>query len=253
MGEVWVTFAAKFNEGNETDMKLLLIEDDKNFRDILTFQLEQEGFWVDICDDGADVMYYLEQNSYDLILLDRMLPHVDGITVLKKLRGREIHTPVIILTALGEIDDRITGLDTGADDYLVKPFDFKELLARIRCIRRRPSQLESNSSIEFGDIAYAPERNQLFGSLGNCTLSKKEGGLMEFFLRNHDQILPREMILSHVWGPYGDVENGNLDNYIHFIRRRLKSVSSTVSIKTIRSVGYQLIENTQKRDADYES
>lgn len=187
-------------------------------------------------------MYYLEQNVYDLILLDRMLPHVDGITILKKLRGREIHTPVIILTALGEIDDRITGLDSGADDYLVKPFDFKELLARIRCIRRRPLQIESNASIEFGDIAYTPECNQLCGSLGSCTLSKREGELMTFFLRNHNQVLPREMILSHVWGPYGDVESGNLDNYIHFVRRRLKSVSSNVSIQTIRSVGYQLTE-----------
>lgn len=223
-------------------MKLLLIEDDKTFCDILTFQLEQEGFLVDICDDGADVMYYLEQNVYDLILLDRMLPHVDGITILKKLRGREIHTPVIILTALGEIDDRITGLDSGADDYLVKPFDFKELLARIRCIRRRPLPLESSSPLEFGDIAYTPKCNQLRGSLGCCTLSKKEGELMAFLLRNHNQILPREMILSHVWGPYGDVESGNLDNYIHFVRRRLKSVSSNVSIKTIRSVGYQLTE-----------
>lgn len=223
-------------------MKLLLIEDDKTFCDILTFQLEQEGFFVDICDDGADAMYYLEQNAYDLILLDRMLPHVDGITILKKMRGREIHTPVIILTALGEIDDRITGLDSGADDYLVKPFDFKELLARIRCIRRRPLFLESSSPLEFGDIFYTPKCNQLRGSLGCCTLSKKEGELMAFFLRNHSQVLPRDMILSHVWGPYGDVESGNLDNYIHFVRRRLKSVSSAVSIKTIRSVGYQLTE-----------
>lgn len=221
-------------------MRILLVEDDKNLCDTLAFQLENAGFTVDSCGDGEDALYYMEENIHDLILLDRMLPHMDGITLLKKMRSRENHTPVILLTALGELQDKITGLDSGADDYLVKPFAFEELLARIRSISRRPRQWEAAKSLSFGDISYAPDTNQLSGSKGNCTLSKKEGNLLEVFLQNPSQTLPRMTLLSKVWGIDAEVEEGNLDNYMHFIRRRLKSVSAQVSIKTVRGVGYHL-------------
>ena len=139
------------------------------------------------------------------------------------------------------MNDKITGLDCGADDYLVKPFAFEELLARIRCITRRPRKWNDLEVLSFQDISYSPEQNLLSGPFGECTLSKREGSLMDFFIRNADQTLPRATLLTNVWGPEGEVEDGNLDNYMHFIRRRLKSVSSSVMIKTIRSVGYQLI------------
>ena len=178
-----------------------------------------------------------------MILLDRMIPLIDGLRVLGTMRAEHINTPVILVTALGELNDRITGLDCGADDYIVKPFAFQELMARIRSICRRPRTWESSSQLTFGDILYDAASNQLFRS-GNCicTLSKREGTLLELFLRNPGQILPRNTILTKVWGPDAGVEDGNLDNYIHFIRRRLKQAGSTLSLKTVRGVGYCLEE-----------
>lgn len=223
-------------------MRLLLIEDDAEFSRVLAYQLQQEGITADICADGRDALYYIDQNAYDLILLDRMLPHTDGISLLKKIRKAGENTPVIILTALGETSDKIIGLDAGADDYLVKPFEFEELMARIRSISRRPRQWNASDSLCFGDLNYFPKTKQLQGSYGKCSLSKRESALMEFLIHNPNQILPRQVILNRVWGPEGDVEEGNIDNYIYFIRRRLKSVSAQVTLKTIRSIGYRLEE-----------
>ncbi|MCM1245353.1 MAG: response regulator transcription factor [Roseburia sp.] len=224
-------------------MRILLIEDDKNLCEVLSFQLKEAGFSVDVCTDGEEALYYISQNACDLILLDRMLPHIDGLTLLKRMRNEGNQTPVIILTALGETNDKIRGLDTGADDYLVKPFELEELLARIRSISRRPRQWQPSAVLDYGDIHYIPDSNNLAGPNGACTLSKREGALMEFLIRNANQILPKHIILSRIWGPDGEVEEGNVDNYIYFIRRRLKSVSHLVTVKTIRGVGYWLCEN----------
>lgn len=223
-------------------MRILLIEDDSAFSDTLAFQLRQEEILTDVCADGLDALDYIGKNAYDLILLDRMLPRMDGITLLKKIREQGSYTPVIILTALGEVEDRVTGLDSGADDYLVKPFEFNELMARIRCIRRRPSQWTENEKLVFSDISFTPDSHLLCGPLGNCTLSRTESALFDLLVRNPGQILPRETIISRIWGPYGEVEDGNLDNYIHFVRRRLKSVSARTAIQTVRGVGYRLEE-----------
>lgn len=221
-------------------MRILLIEDDRELCYSLSFQLENAGYTVDTCEDGSDAFYYTNQNIYDLILLDYMLPHIDGLTILNKLRASGDSTPVIFLTALGELNDKINGLEAGADDYLVKPFAFEELVARIRCINRRPRQWKKNEFLSFGDITYSNTENILTDPLGSCTLSKKEGALMDFLMQNHTQTLPRLTLLTKVWGSDAEVEEGNLDNYMYFIRRRLKSVSSTVKIKTIRDIGYQL-------------
>lgn len=224
-------------------MRILLIEDDYNLSLTLTFQLEHEGITVDTCRNGEDALYYMNSKTHDLILLDRMLPQVDGITLLKKFRESGSQTPVIILTALGELDDKVTGLDAGADDYLVKPFEFEELMARIRSINRRPRQWEKEPSLTLLDVTYSPGDNQLSGSLGKCSLSKKEGMLLEIFLQNPGQVLPRATLLSRVWGVDAEVEDGNLDNYIHFVRRRLKSVTRQISIQTVRGIGYRLEES----------
>lgn len=221
-------------------MRILLVEDDKNLLETLSFQLENEGFTVDVCDNGEDALYYMEERIHDLILLDRMLPLIDGVTLLKKLRASDNETPVILLTALGDLQDKITGLDSGADDYLVKPFAFEELLARIRSICRRPRQYQAKETLSFGDITYDPASSLLSGSKGSCTLSKKEGALLKVFLNNSAQTLPRSTLLSKVWGIDTDVEEGNLDNYMYFVRRRLKSVSQCVSIRTVRGIGYHL-------------
>lgn len=221
-------------------MRILLVEDDENLCYTLQYQLEQEGFLVDTCMDGEDALFFIRERVHDLILLDRMLPSMDGISVLKTLRREKIFTPVIFLTALSSLQDKITGLDCGADDYMVKPFAFEELMARIRCLSRRPQKWEGSSVISLGDISFDPDQKKLFCHTKECSLSKKEGALMEIFLRNPGQILPRQTLLSRVWGPDSEVEDGNLDNYIYFLRRRLRSVDSRLELKAVRGVGYQL-------------
>ena len=222
-------------------MNILMIEDDKELCEAVSFRLEQEGFSVTSCHDGEEGLYYMQESPFDLVILDRMLPHMNGIEVLKEARSRQIRTPVLMLTALGELNDRLTGLNGGADDYMVKPFAFEELLARIRCLLRRPAVYQDSvKSISLGDVSFVPETRTLSSREKTCTLSSREGELMEVFLRNPGQTLPRQLLLSRVWGLEADVEEGNLDNYIHFLRRRLKTVESTLQIRTVRGVGYQL-------------
>lgn len=222
-------------------MNILMIEDDKELCDAVSFRLEQEGFSITACHDGEEGLYYMQESPFDLVILDRMLPHMNGIEVLKEARTRQIRTPILMLTALGELDDRLTGLNGGADDYMVKPFAFEELLARIRCLLRRPAVYQDSvKSISLGDVSFVPETRTLSSWEKTCTLSSREGELMEVFLRNPGQTLPRQLLLSRVWGLVADVEEGNLDNYIHFLRRRLKTVESTLQIRTVRGVGYQL-------------
>lgn len=227
-------------------MKILLIEDDKNLCDILKFQLNQEMHDVDICHDGRDGLDLFLQDAYDLVLLDRMLPTMNGLLVLKKARAQGVHTPVILITALGELYDRIEGLDTGADDYLVKPFAFEELSARIRSLGRRTGRYEENDLLCFGDLCYDATLRSLRGSLGSIRLSGKEGRLLEVLLRDAGTPLRRMVILSRVWGADAPVEEGNLDTYIHFLRKRLSHVGSTVSIATMRGIGYLMKETTEE-------
>lgn len=221
-------------------MRILLVEDDEKLKTSLAFQLKKEGFSVDTCGDGEEALYYIEQSIHDMILLDRMIPGLGGTEVLRKIRKAGNQTPVILITALGTLNDKVTGLDAGADDYIVKPFAFQELMARIRCIARRPGKLEQAGQLSYGDIIYRPDENTLAGISGTCSLSRREGELLEAFLRNPGKPLSRTLLLTKVWGLDSDVEEGNLDNYIHFLRRRLKTVGSAVLIRTIRGVGYYM-------------
>lgn len=223
-------------------MRILLAEDDEDLNKALAWQLTGQGYSVDSCFDGEEALYYGDQNIYDVILLDRMLPCQEGTEVLAALRRHSITAPVILITALGTLQDKITGLDLGADDYLVKPFDFEELLARIRCVTRRSLTLSAQPGLlSYHDITWHSQAMCLTGPSGDSTLSRREGDLLESFLHTPGQILSREMLLLKVWGPDSDVEGGNLDNYIHFLRRRLKTVGSALQIKTIRGIGYGLI------------
>lgn len=221
-------------------MRILIIEDDLQLCESLIYQLKQEKIIADAVHDGESGLFYASSISYDLILLDRMLPKLDGVSVLSKLRQAKMQTPIILLTALGSVKDRVLGLQSGADDYIVKPFAFEELLARIYCILRRPVDLVNEQQLEFGDISYSITQHKLTCNDSTCTLSKREGALLEFFLHNPNQTLPRATILDRVWGLDNNVENGNLDNYIHFLRRRLSQVQSLLTLKTIRNVGYVL-------------
>ena len=227
-------------------MRILLAEDDTQLNKALTYQLESADFSVDSCSDGEEALFYGEQNIYDVILLDRMLPFMEGTDVLTILRKKGIATPIILITALGTLADKVTGLDLGADDYLVKPFAFEELLARIRCVTRRPHSLAENNSLTFSDITWHMNDNLLTGPRESCTLSRKEGELLEIFVRSGGQTMKRSTLLLRVWGPDSDVEEGNLDNYIHFLRRRLQIVGSSLQIKTVRGIGYRLQEKQEK-------
>lgn len=232
----------EMNSGKGRIMRILLAEDDKQLNKTLTYQLETEGFSVDSCLDGEEALFYGEQNIYDIILLDRMLPRMEGTEVLTSLRKKGITVPVILITALGTLSDKVTGLDLGADDYLVKPFAFEELLARIRCVARRPHTLTQNDILTVSDITWNTFEYILTGPSGSCTLSKKEAALLETFLRAKGQTLPRTTLLLKIWGPDSNVEDGNLDNYIHFLRRRLQITGSRLQIKTVRGIGYSLQE-----------
>ncbi len=221
-------------------MRILIIEDDKSLAETLRFQLEREHFETDICHDGVDGLHFIEQQAHDLILLDRMIPVLDGISVLKITREKDIYTPIIFITAMGALQDKVTGLECGADDYLVKPFDFEELLARIHSVLRRPVRWEGGKPLEYGDISFDIRQKILYCGRHSCSLSAREGTLLEFFLRNPGMTIPRASLLSKVWGPDAPVEDGNLDNYIYLLRRRLNGVKSTLRLKTVRGIGYRL-------------
>lgn len=222
-------------------MRILLVEDDENLNKTIKFHLERKGYQVDACLDGEDAWYYMQQRTADLILLDRMLPGKSGTELLSLLRAKGDATPVLMLTALGTLSDRVAGLDLGADDYLVKPFAIEELMARIRSLSRRlaPSSQDPRMLV-YGDLCLAEEVGELTGPAGSCTLSKRECTLLEVFLRNPSQTLSRGLLLNKVWGMDNEVEDGNLDNYIFFLRRRLRNIASAVTIQTVRGIGYRL-------------
>lgn len=221
-------------------MRILLVEDEAALRTALRDTLAAQGYAVDSCADGTGALDALMTNAYDLALLDRMLPELDGLAVLRAARKAGLTTPVLMLTALDAIGDRVEGLDAGADDYLPKPFATQELLARVRALARRPPELQTEPEILCGDIALAETQRQLRGPDGSCELSTRECALLALLLRNAGQTLPRDTLLLRVWGPDTEVESGNLDNYIHLVRRRLAMVGSRLRLRTVRGLGYVL-------------
>lgn len=223
-------------------MRVLIIEDDQNLADVLSLQLQHEGFETDCIYHGADAVFYALQNVYDVIILDRMLPGMDGLTILKLLRENQIHTPVILATALDSIEERITGLNCGADDYIVKPYDIGELIARIYALVRRPSNLENIKTLSFGDLVFDLAEGNLSVRERKIHLSKRERLLLEYFLKNPNQTLSRQLLYTRIWGIDGEVEDGNLDTYIYYLRKHLRSLGSHVQISTVHGTGYKLEE-----------
>lgn len=226
-------------------MKILVIEDDQDLCRLICRSLARSGCETDSCRTGTDGLFYATHQAYDAIILDRMLPELDGLSVLGAIRRQGIKTPVILATALDRLHDRIDGLDAGADDYLVKPFAVEELMARVRAVTRRPGNLQISPSITALGLTLTPDSRRLDFNGASLTLSKKEAALLGFFLKNPGQTLPRARILSYVWGASSEVEEGNLDNYIYFLRRRLKSLDAPVQLTTIHGVGYRLEEKGQ--------
>lgn len=227
-------------------MHILIIEDDQELCDALQLQLLARNHTTDCCHTGSDALYFALNGAYDLILLDRMLPEIDGMTVLRSLRQNHIGTPVILTTALGALNDRIDGLDCGADDYLVKPYDIGELLARIRALCRRPGTLEISDMLSFEDLEFSPSslnlclKGKSASPDAGIHLSRREAVLMEYFLQRPNQTLPRQLIYTRVWGPDAEVEDGNLDTYIYYLRKHLRTLKSRVHILTVHGIGYKM-------------
>lgn len=220
-------------------MNILLVEDDRELCGALTYQLRQEGHHTDCCFRGDEADLYIRRGIYDLILLDCMLPVTDGVHILKKMRAAGDLTPVIILSALSEIDRRVAGLNAGADDYLVKPFAFSELSARIGSLFRRKEAFRQERP-SFGDLALDLSENRLFCGEKQCSLSRTECDLMCLLLQAKGKISSRSALLHRVWGTDISVDDGNLDNYIYFLRKRLKTLESRVQIANRRGLGYYL-------------
>ncbi len=221
-------------------MRILMIEDDKDLCLNIKLALNAAGYETECCHSGDDGLFYAKSGAYDVIVLDRMLPKVDGLTVLLSLRRQGVQTPVILATALDGLGERIDGLDAGADDYLVKPFAVEELMARIRAITRRPGRLQDPGRLTAYGICLEPDRRILSCEGKSVNLSKREASLLECFLKHPGQTLARARILSYVWGSAAEVEEGNLDNYIYFLRRRLSAVNAPAKLTTVHGVGYLL-------------
>lgn len=223
-------------------MKILLVEDDAALRRNMEEKLGMEGCKTLSCGDGEEGLYYLLENSCDLAIVDRMLPGLDGLSLVKQARAKDIATPVLMLTALDAIGDRVDGFDAGADDYLTKPFDFRELLARVRALARRPPPLAGGNVLQSGDISLQVDNYLFTGPGGHYQLSQKEGELLGVFLSSPGQTIPKATLYNRVWGPDSDTYESSLDSYILFLRRRLSVAKSTLQIKNRRGVGYALVE-----------
>ena len=224
-------------------MRILVVEDEPDLKEITAKRLKAEGYGVDTCDNGKDAQYYIEHTPYDLILLDVMLPGADGITVLKNIRKKGMKTPVLLLTARDSIEDRVTGLDNGADDYLTKPFAFDELLARNRVILRRRSN-EASNKLVLGDLIMDLATHQVTRAGTEISLSAKEYAILEYMMHNKGMVLSRSRIEEHVWNY--DFEGGSnvVDVYMRYLRKKIDAPFEKKLIHTVRGSGYVIKEGS---------
>ena len=220
-------------------MNILIVEDELRLAEAIGELLKKEKYIVEIADNGQDGYEYASSFSYDAIILDAMLPRMNGFDVLKKLRNEKIQTPIIMLTALSQTDDKIKGLDYGADDYMTKPFETKELLARLRAITRRKGEVIINE-LSFGDIVLNLDTNQLSSPTKSIQLGYKEFEIMKMLMTHPQMISTKEDIIIKVWGIESDAADNNVEVYISFLRKKIQFLKSSVSIQTIRKVGYKL-------------
>jgi len=222
-------------------MKILLVEDEKRMAQALVEILRMEKYKVEHCADGVSGMDAVESNVYDIIILDVMLPGMDGFEIVKNARQKGIRTPVLMLTAKSELDDKVTGLDNGADDYLTKPFMMKELLARLRALGRRNIH-SSDGTLSFGDIVLDTGTLSLACTVNNQSvrLGEKEYRILEYLIANQGQILTREQLALKIWGYENEAEYNNVEVYMSFTRKKLHFVGAKTEIKAVRGIGYEL-------------
>ena len=219
---------------------ILIIEDEPRVASLLMNGLEENGYQTMVAYDGLMGLRLFQAHTFDLVISDIVLPKMDGFELTKEIRKSNPRIPILMLTALGSTNDKLDGFDAGADDYIVKPFAFEELTARIRSLGRRSGKWEDDNLLTICDISYDCNARLLSGSTGSIRLSGREGRLLEVLLRSFELVIRREVLLSRVWGVDAEVEDCTLDTYIHYLRKRLSYVGSTLALKTIRGVGYTL-------------
>ncbi|MBS4785128.1 MAG: response regulator transcription factor [Clostridiales bacterium] len=222
-------------------MRILIVEDEIRLAGALQELLTKQKYVTDAVYDGVSGLDYALSDVYDAVILDIMLPKLDGISVLRAMRTQGIHTPVLLLTARDEIADKVSGLDSGADDYLTKPFSTEELLARLRAITRRKGEVQQDG-LEFGGLRLDSSTGTLHCGARSVALGRKELQIIELFLKNSGIILTKEQIIEKVWGFDGNAEYNNVEVYISFLRKKLQYLSSPVGIRTVRGMGYLLEE-----------
>ncbi|MDF2545988.1 MAG: DNA-binding response regulator [Anaerosolibacter sp.] len=221
-------------------MRILLVEDELHLAEALVQILKKNHYSVDAVHDGESGLDNALSNIYDLIILDIMLPKVDGISVLQNIRKEGLTTPVILLTAKGEVSDKVTGLDSGADDYLAKPFATEELLARIRAMTRRKGEIIVDSALKYGDIELNTSILKLSKDNKEVKLTLKESELFAFLVLRKGLVSSKELIIEKLWGFDAEVEHNHVEVYISFLRKKLTFLESAVSIQTVRGIGYVL-------------
>lgn len=221
-------------------MRILLVEDEHKIANAIKKGLVQEKFAVDVAYDGDDGLMAATEEDYDLVILDRMLPgEVDGIGILERMRAKDIHTPVLFLTAKDRIDDRVEGLNTGADDYLVKPFAFEELLARVRALLRRPPKSQGNV-LKYADLQLDPVKFVVRRAGRSIRLTSKEFALLEYMMRHPGRILTKDNIIAHVWDYDADILPNTVEVYIGYLRAKIdKPFAGSNLIRTRRGFGYK--------------
>jgi DNA-binding response OmpR family regulator len=221
-------------------MYLLLVEDERRLAQLVRRVLEEEGHTVDTAHDGEEGLAMALEGSHDVIVLDVLLPEIDGIEVCQSLRRNKVDTPVLLLTALDSVQDRVRGLDAGADDYLPKPFAFQELLARLRALGRRKVQGREPSELQVDDLTLDIQRRRAQRAGRVIELSPKEFSLLEFLMRNPGRVVTRTQILDHLWGYDASYESNLVDVYVAYLRRKVDRGQARSLIRTVRGVGYAL-------------
>lgn len=224
-------------------MRILIVEDEHKIAQSIKKGLEQEYYAVDVAYDGATGLDLALGEDFDFIILDRLLPDMDGLEICKSLREKGIHTPVLMLTARGQLVDKVEGLNGGADDYLVKPFAFEELLARIRALQRRPADM-IGTVLKIGDLSMDISKYEVKRADENIRLSSKEYSLLEYLLRHPNQIITKEQIINHVWNYDSDILPNTVEVYIGYLRNKIDKPfrESKPLIHTIRGFGYKIGE-----------
>ncbi|CAM2064860.1 Response regulator transcription factor [Sulfidibacter corallicola] len=223
-------------------MRVLIVEDDRRTCEFLEKGFHQEGFSIEKAFDGAEGLFLACNHGFDVILMDVMLPKMDGITVIKRLRQRLIETPVLLLSARGAVDDRIEGLRAGGDDYLVKPFSFAELVARMESLVRRATKAEHSPILTIGEITVDQSRHTVYVHEQELHLQPREFLLLVYLMKNEGRVLSKTMILDHVWGINFDPQTNVVESRISKLRRKITEISGTNRIKTVRGLGYKFCE-----------